>query len=185
MRFVKNPLLLLFIGFLIGIVAAEAFYYAFDPIVLKDGSIEVVTDGDYYDAVAPLIAGARGSVHMSMFSMNYQTAPEYRESGVNKLVSQLVAARNRGVDVSVVLDDWPEGNERALRHLQRNNVPVSMFSGDGTLHAKLIVIDGQIVVLGSTNWSYHSLEKNNEANVIISDRRLASLLEDYIRSLST
>lgn len=176
--------MLLCAGLLLGIAVAEAFYYTFDPMVLMDGAVEVVTDREYYAKVAPLLSGAKESIHMAMFSMNHQTAPEYKSSHVNKLIQSLIAARNKGLDVSLVMDDWPEGNEKSMEHLRKNNVPVVVVSLDGSLHDKLIIIDGRIVIVGSTNWSYHSVDKNNEANVIIDDARVAREFEAYLTSLA-
>jgi len=179
--FKRSPLLLLCIGFLLGIVVAEAVYYLFSPIVLADGSVAVVTDRDYYPKVSELLAGAQGSIHMVMFSANYQA--QYSDSSVTLLLGDLVAAHNRGVDVMVVMDSWPEGNDKTANYLSKNNIPVRMLNWTGTTHAKLIIIDGQIVVVGSTNWSYHSIDKNHEANVVISDERIAREFEPYFQGI--
>lgn len=179
----RNPLLLLCIGFILGLVVAEAVYYFVSPVVLSDGSVQVLVDGDYYTTVSDLISGAQNTVHVAMFSANYQTDPEYREGHVNQLLEQLVALRNKGIEVSVIMDDWPEGNSRAVNYLEKNNVPVKLYSGEGTLHAKLIIIDGKIVIVGSTNWSHHSIDKNHEANVIINNEGIAQEFESYFTSL--
>lgn len=182
MDFKRNPLLLLCLGLLIGIVVAEVVYYIFDPLVLPEGAIEVVTDQEYYPKVSEILSGSKESIHMVMFSANYQTG-QYADGSVNRLLQELVAARNRGVDVQVVMDDWPEGNNKTINYLVKNNVPARMINIDGTTHAKLIVADG-IVVVGSTNWAYTSIEKNHEANVVIRDERVAREFEDYFRRVS-
>ncbi len=177
MDFKRSPPLLICIGFLAGIVVAEAVYYVFSPMVLADGSVVVVTDREYYSKVSELLAGAQESIHMVMFSANYQA--QYSDSSVTLLLGDLVAARNRGVDVSVVMDSWPEGNDKAVNYLTKNNVPARLITFSGTTHSKLIIIDGRIVVVGSTNWSYHSIDKNHEANVVINDGRIAREFEEY------
>lgn len=185
MDFKRSPLLLLCIGLVLGMAIAEIVYCTLTPVVLADGSLEVLVDRDYLPEVSGLMSRAQESIHVAMFSANYQTAPEYRDGSANRLLQQLVAARNRGVEVSVVMDDWPEGNEKSKNYLERNNVPVRTLSFDGSLHAKLIVIDGEVVIVGSTNWSHHSLDKNHEANVIIKDPRIAERFQAYYGFLST
>jgi len=48
-----------------------------------------------------------------------------------------------------------------------------------TTHSKLIIIDNYITVIGSTNWSYSALMKNNESSVIISSSEVAEHYEEY------
>ncbi len=184
MDFKQNPLLLLCIGFLVGIVAAEVMYYLFSPIVLPEGAIDIVTDRDYYPSVSAVLSGARESIHVIMFSANYQTGPDYKDSTVNSLISELVAARNRGVDVEVVMDSWPEGNEKTFNYLRNNNVKVKMIKIDGSTHDKLIIVDGGVVVVGSTNWSHYAIDKNHEANVIINNGRVAQEFEAYFEQVA-
>ena len=183
MGFIKSPAFLLCIGLLIGVVLAEAVYYVSAPLVLSDGSVVPITDRDYYPKAFSLISGAKDSIHIVMFSANYQTSPEYADSHVNKLVQELVAARNRGVDVQVIMDAWPEGNTKTANYLTKNNVPVTLINMTGSTHAKLIIVDGKITIVGSTNWSYYAIDKNHEANVVISDEGVSRSFESYFSSL--
>jgi phosphatidylserine/phosphatidylglycerophosphate/cardiolipin synthase-like enzyme len=180
----KNPVLLLCIGFFIGIVVAESVYYVFEPMVLSDGSVEVITDRDYYPKVSELLAEADESIHIVMFSFSYQSNPQYADSNVNKLVAQLVAAKNKGIDVQVIMDDWYDHNMKSAKHLESNNIPVKILRIDGATHDKLIIIDGKVVVVGSTNWSHYAIDKNHEANVAIRDERIAQEFEEYFSTLS-
>ncbi len=183
MDFFKSPAFLLCTGLLIGIVLAEAAYYISAPLVLADGSVVPLIDRDYYPKVASLLSGAKDSIHIVMFSANYQTASQYADSHVNRLVQELVAAKNRGVDVRVIMDAQPEGNSRTANYLSKNNIPVTLINMTGSTHAKLIVIDGRITVVGSTNWSYYALDLNHEANVVISGESVSRSFESYFYSL--
>ena len=42
-----------------------------------------------------------------------------------------------------------------------------------TTHTKLLIIDGEISVVGSTNWTYSALEKNHEVSVLIRSPEVA------------
>jgi phosphatidylserine/phosphatidylglycerophosphate/cardiolipin synthase-like enzyme len=179
-----NPLLLLCVGFLLGIVLAESVYYVFEPMVLSEGSVQVLNDRDYFPAVDEMLSKADDEIYMVMFSMNYQTAPEYSDSNVNSLVQKLVAAKNNGVDVRVIMDDWYDHNMKTAAYLEKNNVPVKTIRMDGSTHCKLIIIDGETVVVGSTNWSYHALDKNHEANAVINDAEVANEFRQYFQFLS-
>ena len=52
-----------------------------------------------------------------------------------------------------------------------------------TTHTKLLIIDGKISIVGSTNWTYNALDKNHEASVLIQSSEVASNLQDYFQSV--
>ena len=172
------------IGIILGMAICEAYYIFFSPTILAEGSVEVITDREYFGDATQALQGAKESIHMIMFSLNHYTEPEYRDSQVNQLITEILKAKNRGVDVKIIMDDWPKGNEKAKRFLEENDIEVKADKEfEGTTHDKLIIIDGKIVIVGSTNWSFFSVEKNHEANVIIFDERIAREFEEYFSSL--
>ena len=50
----------------------------------------------------------------------------------------------------------------------------------GMLHVKLMMIDGLWSVLGSTNFDHRSFALNNEVNVAVLDRALATTLTEQM-----
>jgi phosphatidylserine/phosphatidylglycerophosphate/cardiolipin synthase-like enzyme len=42
-----------------------------------------------------------------------------------------------------------------------------------------MVVDGQLTLLGSTNWTYYALTNNHEAAVLIRSKEVAKELTDY------
>jgi phosphatidylserine/phosphatidylglycerophosphate/cardiolipin synthase-like enzyme len=48
-----------------------------------------------------------------------------------------------------------------------------------TTHAKLMVVDGRLTLLGSTNWTYYALTNNHEASVVIRSQELTKAIMDY------
>ncbi len=141
----------------------------------------VLNNRDYYGRVHSAIQHAKKSIHIAMYVMKYY--PD-EASSVNLLLEDLAEARSRGVDVRVVL----EGSETvidssAVNYLEENGVSVSLDPTGVTTHAKLIVLDGETVVVGSTNWSNSALRSNNETNMEVKDPATAKLYEDYFQSL--
>ena len=140
----------------------------------------------YYPAVHELMTKAEKSIHIVMFEMFYY--PKYPESLENQLVQDLIDAHKRGVNVEVILEQGTFGRitRRNKREggfmLSRAGVKVYFDSLTKTTHDKLIIVDERYTVIGSTNWSYYALEKNNEASVLIDSIPLAkSFLEEFNR----
>jgi phosphatidylserine/phosphatidylglycerophosphate/cardiolipin synthase-like enzyme len=42
-----------------------------------------------------------------------------------------------------------------------------------------MVVDGQLALVGSTNWTYYALTNNNEVSVFIRSKEVARELIDY------
>tara|TARA_Y100000310_G_C20613898_1_gene779534 strand:- start:66 stop:620 length:555 start_codon:yes stop_codon:yes gene_type:complete len=152
----------------------------FDTSKTDVSSIQVINDQEYYPVVKDAFEDATRSIHVVLYGSKYY---EYDSRGdntqVNSLLEELGEAAERGVDVKVVFDESWEGIVDTAIHLKSLGVDVVFDNKDRTTHSKFIVIDGKILVIGSTNWSYSALQKNHEANVLIRSRELAKEYEDY------
>ena len=180
----------LFAGIIIGVMVIKFSVGGACPgnVCLSDSAIEI-SDEDYFIHVHNSFGNARKSIHVVMFEMRYYS--QYPDSHANQFLEDLVAAKKRGVDVKVILeggesymgDDFTEKQERAKEYLEKNGVEVKLDHKNKTTHAKLIIVDGEVVILGSTNWSHYGIDKNHEANVLINSKELAKDFEEYFKRL--
>jgi cardiolipin synthase len=181
---VKKYKLILLILLALVLMPARAFCY--------QGEVEDVSGGKYYPAVKKVLDNSAKSIFMVMYIVNLDA--RNTKSLVYKLCRSLVSAQERGVKVRVILDqniDFKRGrgngkwqiagkNENAFRFFKGNNINV--FYDDVTIYAhnKAIVVDNEILILGSTNWSDSALRRNNETSVLIRSKELA---ESYSKKL--
>jgi len=150
------------------------------------GLISPVDDRAYTESVISLIGNARSAVNIIMYvARRYQ---KYPDSPSNRILSALADAAQRNVSVTVILDQseeskngeeeyGPDNSEVGL-YLVKKGISVYLDSAKKKTHAKLIIIDGKYTVVGSTNWTYSALAKNNETAVIIDS---PSLADHYLR----
>ncbi len=90
------------------------------------------------------------------------------------LKQEVASAASRGVNVRVLLDETISTNFETADELRAVGVEVRFASPRfARTHSKFLVVDGEAVVVGSNNWTFHSLNLNREASVIITNREVA------------
>lgn len=139
------------------------------------GVVPLISTGEnrsYYSMAKKMMGRARESIDLVVFKITRY--PEFRGSKSNKLLKALVEAKQRGVDIRIILDvnSWSDdvnqsNRETALWLLGQGVRNVTFDSFTTTTHSKVLIVDGNSVLLGSTNWSYYSLSKNLEADILL------------------
>ena len=82
------------------------------------------------------------------------------------IVHALEAARQRGVDVRLLLDPSQHSSDPSYQSLLAAGVPVRWYRTRGELlHAKAIVADSTAVLFGSANWSGGGFDRNHELDI--------------------
>jgi len=114
------------------------------------------------------ITRANESVHVMIYGFT-----------LDDLSKALIDAMRRGVEVKVVIEKesayW-KGSE--YERLLQTGVDVRLDGNPYTMHHKVVIIDGKIVVTGSYNWTW-SAERRNDENVLILMSK--SLAKNYER----
>ncbi len=149
--------------------------------------VQLVTDAQYFQIAKKLIREAKHSIQVMMFEMGYYDRNPNTPS--NLLIKELINAKKRGVKVEVLLE-VREGEDRTAkrnRHtgkiLSEGGVEVIYDSLFKTTHAKCMVVDGKLTLLGSTNWTYYALTNNHEASVLIRSKEAAKAFVDYFNQV--
>ena len=92
-----------------------------------------------------------------------------------KIALALIAAKARGVDVQVILDDGSAKDKRSqFKQVQAAGVLVYLDSAHAIMHNKVIIVDGSTLLTGSFNFSEAAEKSNAENLLILRGRKLAS-----------
>ncbi len=149
--------------------------------------VEIITNSGYFPTDRRVLKEAKSSIRLIMFQVvNYYG--KYSDSPSNILIKELINAKKRGVNVEVILEigKWPDVNEKNRKvgqMLLDSGIKVTYDTMSRNTHAKLLVVDNSITILGSTNWSYFSLTKNNEVSVLLKSKEVAQKLTQYFQSI--
>jgi len=117
------------------------------------------------------------SIQVAMFT--FTNAP---------IAQALIAAKNRGVAVEVLLDGTADGSQFSQRDpLCAAGVTVRVETWEPKLHDKYAVIDAgaasdPLIVTGSTNWTGNAVDTNDENLLVVHNADLASgFANDFAR----
>jgi len=97
------------------------------------------------------------------------------------IVSALLSAHKKGIDVKVVMDDAQAETEKDIVS-PLNSAEILKTDNDKSalMHNKFVVIDGAKVLTGSTNWTENCLFYNNNNSLfIISDKLAADYTTEF------
>lgn len=181
----KNVLTVIIVAIIV-IVVATIFLRITSPPPMR-ANVVVADDRDFFAIVHELLSNAEGSVDAVLYQSRYYF--RFPLSSSNVLISDLAEASDRGVKVRVILElaAWNVENSEQNRDvwtlLQESGVDLYFDPLDRTSHAKLVIIDGEYVVIGSSNWSYYSLELNREANVVIRSTSVARAFGEFFEGV--
>jgi len=119
--------------------------------------------------IIPLIDNAKKYIYIPAFIITHK-----------ELSDALINAKNRGIDVKIIIDATnPDGKGSKIKNLRQNNVIVKTENYAGKMHSKTIIIDDIYLITGSMNFSKSGETKNDENVVIIEDTRLANYYRGY------
>jgi phosphatidylserine/phosphatidylglycerophosphate/cardiolipin synthase-like enzyme len=122
------------------------------------------------DLVVEQIAAAKKSILVQAFNFTNE-----------KILRALVAAKNRGVKVQVLLAKKHEVNRsEVLTTLLAAGVPVKIDDKVRAAHNKVIIFDAQAVVTGSYNFTNAAQRKNSENLLLL--RESPALVAAYVKN---
>ena len=136
----------------------------------------------YYETLHKYFTQSRKSITIAIYFIIIDHKDE--TNPVNQLVDDLVAAKNRGVEVKIILEDSKLKESRlAYERLRQNNITVYFDTAERLLHAKEVIVDDRYVFTGSANWSKAAIEDNYEVTYFEDSAKDAVVSKKYIENI--
>jgi cardiolipin synthase len=137
----------------------------FDPERSLDFLLNRVINGQRQFEIKPallkLISGAKRSLYIEMAYI-----------GDPDVSRKIVEASQRGIRVTMLFSKAANiGNDINYRSLLRicRRADIEVFLSEKMIHSKLLLVDGEIVILGSANTSVFSMQRADEMDVVVKD----------------
>ncbi len=119
---------------------------------------EIIISADFIPKVLPLINEARHSIKIIVFDWRlYPTQPNHP---VMKFISALQAAQLRGCSVQVLIR-----NPNTHRQLRQCGFNAKILHSGKLVHAKMMLIDDRVAIVGSHNYTQSGLTSNLEISI--------------------
>ena len=127
------------------------------------------TDSIIDNAIIPYINKAEKYIYMPVFLITEK-----------HLTNALIRAKQRGVDIKIIVDATNAKNDYSKHKLLRaNGILVKTENYAGKLHSKSIIIDDKYTFIGSMNFSNSGVYKNDENVILIKDSGLTMFYKKY------
>lgn len=157
---------LIAIVFVVGLMALLIQRY-FQVPKCSDGEVSPMFSPSDSEMVFNLIGNAKHEIKLEVYEFSYKL-----------LADALIEARERGVSIKVILEPSVYQNNDVFKYLINNGIDVSWASSRfHNTHSKFMIVDDEIVLVGSTNWSENSMKYNREASVVIYSKEVSGDFE--------
>jgi phosphatidylserine/phosphatidylglycerophosphate/cardiolipin synthase-like enzyme len=134
-------------------------------------SVEVIKNEEFLAAALGLLALARERVDICTYK--FELSQRTDAKGLNSLIDLLYILAGQNVEVRILLNTTrarsglTKINENAARVLKKHGILVRTLPDGRCQHAKILLVDGCMGIIGSHNWSTKSITENFEVAVII------------------
>lgn len=110
--------------------------------------------------------------------------PPLTRSTCDEIANEVLAAHQRGVQVRVITDDDQSVSQGSdIQKFRDAGIPVRDDNSPYHMHHKTCVIDGELVINGSFNWSRQASIGNQENVMIIRSKEIAKIFTAHFEKL--
>lgn len=141
-----------------------------DSTVSDIKGVTILEDSDYYYFLDKILDKAKTRIFITMFLM--YTNKE-KKSSTMLLLNKLIAAKNRGVDVKVILDS-DKINCNTHEILKGNGINAVYDTREIKTHTKMVIIDNEHLIIGSHNWTSGSFYQYDDKSIYIESESLVA-----------
>jgi phosphatidylserine/phosphatidylglycerophosphate/cardiolipin synthase-like enzyme len=122
--------------------------------------IESICGSEFPKKVIPLIDRAQKNLRIVVFDWRWY--PNEPANPVSLFNQSIIRAHRRGVEVQVIAN-----TDDALKILRDLGIVAKRPATPKMIHAKMMIIDDDIVIIGSHNYTYNAFTMNHEISAII------------------
>lgn len=121
--------------------------------------MEAIIGKQFPDKVIPLIENAKQSIKIVVFDWRWY--PNDPANPVQLFNQAIIRARRRGVDVKVITNI-----QDVITILKNEKIEAKKPLTEKLIHTKMMIIDDEVLILGSHNYTQNAFTMNHEVSMI-------------------
>jgi len=157
--------------------------------VYKTEKVIPLRNEDYFYYLLNSIRNARYRIHVSVFLVNAIVTNDVRLR-VRELIKALSYKKWQNIDVRIIFGNSKTrsirtANETTAHYMKELGLSVRQYESSyrRSLHSKYIIVDDELIILGSHNWSPGAFLENSEDSVAVYSKELNTILNDEFHKL--
>ena len=139
-------------------------------------NVKPIIARDFVNEVVPFIEKAKNSIDIVVFDWRWYINDI--GSPAQKFNQAIVQSARRGVKVRALVN-----SDKIVMKLKPLKIKAKKFISKHLLHCKIMIIDNQLVITGSHNYSQSAFCTNFEFSVLIDDVDFAKKTLEYFNNL--
>jgi len=137
---------------------------------------QILMSREFPKVVIPLIKNAKKSIDIIVFDWGWY--PDEIGEPIQIFNNSIYNANKHGVKVRALVQ------KRLIKIiLEKLNIDVKVLHSSKLLHIKLMIIDGEIAILGSHNYTKNAFNVNHEVSIITRQEEDIQKLQTYFNNL--
>jgi len=137
---------------------------------------QILLSREFPKVVIPLIKNAKKSIDIIVFDWGWY--PDEIGEPIQIFNNSIYNANKHGVKVRALVQ------KRLIKIiLEKLNIDVKVLHSGKLLHIKLMIIDGEIAILGSHNYTKNAFNVNHEVSIITRQEEDIQKLQTYFNNL--
>lgn len=137
---------------------------------------KVIIGREYPDIITEYVKNSKQSIKILIYDWRwYETEIGSRVQVFN---NELMRASNRGVDISVLVN-----NNFVLSFLKDTKINAKRVNTSKVMHVKMVIIDEKYLLIGSHNLTKNAFELNHEISILLDDPESISKCNTFFENL--
>lgn len=151
--------------------------------------VRILIDEEYRKMLPQAMTGAKRKIRIMIYRVQRKLGRGLTEE--NLFLDTIKDRVRRGVKVYLIIDYYPrpgmayKENLYTALILMDHGVYARYLKNSRVCHAKTVIIDQEIALIGSHNWTNNSLKRNLEISVMIKEKEeVGRLVEEFDKLFS-
>lgn len=143
---------------------------------MEDQQTIPIIGKEFASKVIPLIKQSERSIDIIVYEWRWY--PDQIGSEIQKFNNAIIVAKRRGKRIRVITN-----SRNVMDILSGNKVEVKKLCTHRSIHTKLMIIDDEIAILGSHNYTMNAFTINYEVSIATQDKEVVKRLKSYFKNL--